>query len=147
MNNPMSAFVDVDFDCEFLGLRLQWVGGLSRICGQEPIYYDMDADSYRACRPRLNKKQIMDDYTPILVEGLVWEAYVEYDFGGMDWIGETKTIESKALSLWLNADPELRSIAHIAFKGVQQGNGLSEWAKANDVPILSDNMDLINEGD
>ena len=60
-------------------------------------------------RPRLNKPQVLDDYSNVLVDGLVWNAGLA-----------KRTIEIE----WLE------------FIGVEAGSGLEDWAKRHGVPIV-----------
>ena len=72
-NNPMSAFVGVDFDIE---------QGLSKGLWDIVPRYDEDYDSGYSCetyqRPRLNRPQVIDltkdRNKGILVDGFVWEV-------------------------------------------------------------------------
>ena len=71
----MSVFVGQDFDCEFfgreLGLKNALIGQLSEITkygdfgGARDSFHPQGAyrGMYEFCRPRLNKPQVLDDYS------------------------------------------------------------------------------------
>ena len=145
MNNPMSVFVGVDFDCEFRNSldRVNQIDYLKRVSvlWEEPYSYIGDEVGARImCRPRLNKAQVLDDYTPILVDGFLWEH-------------ESLT-KSRALIRGYCDCNLLRDITEkddflgwrilfISFIGVEENKGLDEWARANDVPIYNSDMEVI----
>ncbi len=138
--NPMSAFVGVNFDCEFLtqGGEVLFRGELSRICGKEPIYYDFEYGSFEGCRPRLNKAQVLDlsvkENRAILVDGFVWEYfYMKHVIG----YGATWTHVENSEHIRSHISSENLSIFWIKFIGVEANKGLDAWAKANDVPVVT----------
>ena len=67
----MKAFIGSDFDVEsnISGLLSIWIlhcsDHLSRLLQEEEILV----------RPRLNDRQVLDDYSKVLVNGLVWRVH------------------------------------------------------------------------
>tara|TARA_R110000851_G_scaffold255748_1_gene408285 strand:+ start:64 stop:462 length:399 start_codon:yes stop_codon:yes gene_type:complete len=130
----MQAFIGVYFDCV-----------IENSLGQGVIFYlnqdtlDLATKQKVTLIPRLNKAQVLTDYTPILVDGFVFYAVMESDSGHGDWFRECKIIEGKELYLWLYGDLERRSVLHLTFKGVEKGSEFEAWAIANDVPVIDKN--------
>lgn len=140
-NNPMSAFAlkNVQFDCErqCLGISTKPVFD---------IVENLTKNQLRALnnqglklRPRLNKAQVLEDYTPILVDGFVWEVKF------IRLISRLKCREIVTSDELRGEGMSEKSVCvrSVAFKGIQRGYGLSEWALANDVPICNDKMELV----
>lgn len=132
MKNPMQAFAGVDFDCIFWDFDS--AEKISTLIGiAEDGYFIPDNGVERGnCRPRINKAQVLTDYTPILVDGLVWRVSYRTAHGAITH----EPVLSEVLK-------ELRHINWIAFKGVEKGSEYEEWARANDVPIYNKNMELV----
>lgn len=138
MKNPMQAFVNTEFDCEFRYITFSWeVYGTLKSC-------DMGDDDIFAYRPRLNREQVIDltkdRNKDILVDGFVWDVeYEQYNgYSSSDFWVEIES--SKSISRLIKDDDG--RFLWLAFKGVQQGYGLSEWALANSVPVYDDKMEV-----
>tara|TARA_R110000851_G_scaffold98055_1_gene212470 strand:- start:472 stop:873 length:402 start_codon:yes stop_codon:yes gene_type:complete len=132
MKNPMQAFVGVDFDIEYSFMSGDWKITKKGISTDNAHWYRF--------RPRLNKAQVLTDYTPIMVNGFVFDAVMESDSGYGDWFREHKTIEGRELYLWLYGDLERRSVLYLSFKGVEKGSEWEAWAIASDVPVIDSEL-------
>jgi len=147
MKNPMQAFVGIDFDCEF---KLEWdnkeisyqVGLLRSIAdNRQAVHYSKTkALQSQTCRPRLDKAQVLTDYTPILVDGFVWEHKTDYPSFSMPPL-HGDNVNSAAMRMMNDSDEF--TVQWIAFKGVEKGSEYEEWAIANDVPIYNKDMEIV----
>lgn len=136
-NNPMSAFVKAGFDV---------MGYCNHDFHSDILVKHVDEldDDSKSFVPRPNKPQVLDDYTPILVEGFVWNIKCSKIKSNETHRFSTHEVTSdEILGLLDDGGQPIMKITSIAFKGIQRGYGLSEWAKANDVPIYSDKMEVV----
>ena len=134
MKSPMQAFVGVDFDCEssLTPLHRKIISPLVAInkCADKKtlMHFPQYGGEYLHCRPRLNKAQLLVDYAPILVDGLLWDANYR----------TADKIPSEILKTFSKG-----GIHWIAFKGVEKGSEYEEWARDNDVPIYNKDMERV----
>ena len=136
----MEAFVGTGFDCEFLfntspisiGHLLEYTDEYSK---PHFKYFDDYSMDYDACRPRLNKPQVLDKYDESKytgpydfvkdVDGAVWDIfYGSYNGNHREFNVTSKDLFGIVDLIWL------------AYKGQQAGLGYDEWCKAHGVPIL-----------
>jgi len=84
------------------------------------------------CKPRTNKPQVLDDYSKVLVDGLVWRAsYMQrYSLHPTEFNAKSRDLNVK------NWDYEKFPLIYLSFIGVEKGSGLEDWAKRNDVPVI-----------
>lgn len=142
MINPMEAFVGTGFDVEFFqdGDTQHFISTLIHFETKNKYrpYTSNCAGEWQKCRPRLNKPQVIGDWSWV-PDGFVWRAR---------WLGfgelNTTIMDSKKLRDL--ADCDLGEVVFDSFMGeevvfascigVEKGSDLEEWAKANDVPII-----------
>jgi len=130
MNKPdLSVFVGSGFDMEFSS-RKNFKGFVITAAIASVDYFDSlpfllefqnhTQTEMEFCRPRLNKPQVLDDYSFIeSLEGFVWDVMFEQNvcFGDMDETARTHLIKNQC---------------------VHESSPYVEWARANDVPVLND---------
>ena len=127
MKDPIISFIGADFDCVY------------KDSGNNNIIYrpETDRDYITRSIPRIDVEQVLADYTPILIDGFVWEALFMHsrDCNGCDDSREvfTKALESRAIDRLMT---EGCDVVNIAFKGVEKGSEYEEWVIANDVPVV-----------
>ncbi len=155
--NPMPAFVGTaekpcHFDCEFSGdvyFRNSAISTLTDIVSESmnigPLYgASTTFGDWDRCRPRLNNPQVLPDWGWLentLLEGFVWEArYSNYKACSTSAF-TNRPILSSDLVRMIKDDNYI--IEWVSCIGVQQGSQLEEWAKANDVPIYNDDMEVV----
>jgi len=146
MNKPeqrdldLTPFVGSGFDCEtFDENRHDWL--VCELLGRLSInefnlradyFFENHMDSDKA-RPRLNKPQVLDDYSKVLVDGLVWNIrYSNYKYL------QNENVTSQYSShdcLGLSRNDNF-IVEWIEFIGVERGSGLEDWAERHGVPII-----------
>ncbi len=140
----MSVFIGSGFDCEQGVLDCGPRGDQSFI-----LWYVCDAHGHRCIekgrsfRPRLNKEQVLDDYSFIgSLEGFVWELMALYPSSG----GELRVHEHFTSVDILDFDNDIQFIDFeqegclvqwVSFKGVRQGSVYEAWARQNDIPVIN----------
>lgn len=135
MKSPMQAFVGVDFDIEYSFMSGDW--------GITKKGMNVDSAHWYRFRPRLNKAQVLTDYTPILVDGFVWEVHLAHFIEDARWSEPCKfMIKSVRLKTDYTTDEDY-TILSIAFKGVERGSEYEEWARAHDIPIYNKDMERV----
>lgn len=135
----MAAFVKSGFDCEFSGGGYWAISNLIKINDdpKRPFICDMSA-SWQRCRPRLNKPQVLDDYSKVLVDGLIWEVnfhyYTEQAFWGPHWTLSQQKMSTGRLCVLDREDRyTINWVSCIGFEN------LPEWefeAKRLDMPLI-----------
>ena len=131
----MEALVGTGFDCETSIKMINdfWIlnpnGSLN--CKSE-LHVHPDT----LLRPRLNCAQVLKKYDWVKdVEGAVWEAMsVTLQWGVIHVKDQTSDYFNEA---------NLGQLLWIAFKGVEAGAGLDEWAIQRGVPVI----DISNNGE
>lgn len=133
MNNPMSAFAGVDFDCVFYDHDSR--DNISQLVGISPGGYFIPEEGMERdfCRPRLNKAQVLKDYTPILVDGFVWKINTVHCRND----GVCRPYYDCVTSKQVKKMGKATYITNITFIGVEANKGLDAWAKSNDVPVVT----------
>ena len=122
MKSPMQAFVGVYFDCVVENSLSQ---GVVFYLDQDTL--DLVTKQNGTLIPRLNKAQVLTDYTPILIDGFVWDMAI---LGGVT--GPCSSAE--VIEAWIHRS--LTSLQWITFNGVEKGSEWEAWAIANDVPVI-----------
>ena len=105
----MKAFVDIGFDCEwkysisdchwkncsnFKMISKGHLIGLFKVDGFGEII--------RYMRPRLNRAQVLDDYSKVLIDGLVWRVHYDSYNGKHTEDGLTSTVVKGIIDIiWL----------------------------------------------
>lgn len=105
----MTAFAGTGFDCEFWDdyedSPRPLIDLLSAIDTPDSLYpYKSNSHGWYAhCRPRLNKPQVLDDYRPVLVHGLVWNVRISI-YGILGDVEYTHVITRKAVKSYIVQD-------------------------------------------
>lgn len=135
MKTPdMSKFIGSGFDCEFrnkLDVKF-YKDELKETTVRSPWpYKTIMGQVFYSCRPRLNKPQVLYDWSWVEgLDGFVWDCL---------WYDQDRGHE--LMSVHLNSK-ECAGISKnkvpfaLAFIGVEKGSGLEPWAKSKNVPII-----------
>lgn len=137
----MQAFVGVDFDCEFTSTcGCYWE--VSRLLTFRPLVFDKKTGTrdafraltnlswYRQCRPRLNKPQVLDDWSWV-PDGLVWRVSVnEY----IDSICSSHTESVTCTSSELKRLSVECQVIYAECIGAEPDS--THWANAHGVPVV-----------
>lgn len=143
MNNPMKAFVGVDFDCEFRNSAFKnWsISRLIAVNDEDSMSIGarkfVESSGYESelARPRADAQVInlnIERNKNILVDGFVWEVRWFNDIAGVLY---SDVVSNELLEEMIGND--ITDIEWIAFKGVEKGSEFEEWAIVNDIPVIS----------
>lgn len=131
MNKPdMSAFVGRDFDCEFksFGGKYWFSSPLAEYDLEGKWIYDFRPKNYfdwiNYCRPRVNKAQVLDDWSWI-PDGFVWRRHLSF----YDDQNGVRTSEQLRQTLY-------NSSILIECTGVEANKGFDEWAELHSMEII-----------
>lgn len=111
----MEAFIDTGFDVVSNGKIISNFDG-----------FGIDVEEYKYI-PRIGKPQVLDDYRFVKdVEGAVWDIfYGSYNGNHREFNVTSEDLAGIVDLIWL------------AFKGVEAGAGLDEWAIPHVVPVIN----------
>jgi len=88
-------------------------------------------------RPRLNKPQVLDDYSFIeSLEGFVWSIRCYWEY--LEKLTLLTNQESRFVSRLINDDDAEVILEWAMLEGVHESSPYVEWAKQNSVPVLND---------
>jgi len=133
----LSGFVDSGFDMQFFDYGCD-ISGIDYLFGYSDRGFAIPQNGMETdfVRPRLNKPQILTDYSKVLVDGFVWCVMSKTNHGTHLWEKMVTRNGKITKPHWNCTDLLQPAIMWLEFIGVEAGSGLEEWAKAHDVPVM-----------